>query len=161
MKNTFLILLFTIIYSQSFFSQTVNMDNYEIYLGDKLIGKSDFLKNAQNIPTDKSQKLEFRPITDGIKTAYYLNGSIFSKGEIKNQRENGSWEFWHPNGQKAREGNFIDGKQNGTHKYWYDNGQLRGIGNWENGIYEGTWEIYNASGSEKTIQNYKNGKLVE
>ena len=161
MKKIFFTLTLTMFCFLNMFSQNINMDDYEIYIGETLIGKSDFLKNAQNIPTDKSQKLEFKPITDGSKTAYFLNGNIFSKGEIKNHKENGQWEFWHSNGKKAREGEFIDGKPNGTHKYWYENGQLRGIGNWKNGIYDGPWEMYNENGKEKVIQNYKDGKLSE
>ena len=139
----------------------MDMDNYEIYVSDTLIGKSDFIKNGQNLPAEKAQKLEFKPITDGTKTAYYLNGKIYSKGEIKNLKENGFWEYWHLNGQEAREGQFVDGKPNGTHKYWYENGKLRGIGNWKNGIYDGKWEMYNEKGEDKVIQMYKDGKLVE
>ena len=137
------------------------MDEYEIYIGDTLIAKSDFLKNGQSLTAEKSQKLEFKPIKDGNKIAYYLNQNIYSKGEIKNQKENGFWEYWHSNGKKAREGAFIDGKPNGTHTYWYKNGQLRGIGNWKEGIYDGEWEMYNEDGKEKVIQIYKEGKLIE
>ena len=161
MKKIFFTLTLTMFCFLNMFSQNINMDDYEIYIGEKLIGKSDFLKNSQNLSAEKSQKLEFKPITDGIKTAYFLNGNLYSKGEIKNHKENGQWEFWHSHGKKAREGEFIDGKPNGTHKYWYENGQLRGIGNWKNGIYDGPWEMYNENGKEKVIQNYKDGKLSE
>jgi antitoxin component YwqK of YwqJK toxin-antitoxin module len=137
------------------------MDNYEIYIGDTLIGKSDFIKNGQNLPSKKAKELEFKPIFDGLKIAYFIDGNIYSKGEIKNLKENGYWEYWYSNGKKAREGMFLNGKPNGIHKYWYENGQLRGIGNWKNGIYDGKWEMYNENGKEKIVQNYKDGKLIE
>ena len=161
MKRLLFVISLTIFCSSNLFCQNINMDDYEIYISDTLIGKSDFFKNGQNLSSEKSQKLEFKPITDGNKTAYYINGNIYSKGEIKNHKENGYWEFWHSNGKIAREGEFSDGKPNGIHKYWYENGQLRGIGNWKNGIYDGKWEMYNENGTEETIQNYKDGKLIE
>ena len=161
MKRILLTLTFSILAFGNLFSQNINLDDYEIYVGDTLIGKPDFIKNGQNLPPEKAKKLEFKPITDGNKIFYYFNGNIYSKGSIKNLKENGLWEYWHSNGQKAREGEFIDGKPNGTHKYWYENGQLRGIGNWKKGVYDGKWEMYNENGKDKIIHNYKDGKLTD
>lgn len=161
MKRMLLTLALSLLIFGNLFSQKVNLDEYEIYVGDTLIGKSDFVKNGQNLSPEKAEKLQFKPITDGNKTSYYFNGTVYSKGLIKNYKENGIWEYRHSNGIKAREGEFIDGKPNGTHKYWYENGQLRGIGNWNIGIYDGKWEMYNEDGKQKTIQNYKDGKLIE
>lgn len=161
MKKILLSFTFSLILFGNLFSQNINLDEYEIYIGDTLISKSDFIQNGQDLPVEKAEKLKFKPITDGQKISYYLNGNIDSKGQIKNLTENGDWEYWHPNGNKAREGKFMDGKPNGTHKYWYENGQLRGIGNWKNGVYDGSWEMYSEDGKEKIIQNYKEGKLLE
>ncbi|UJF29339.1 hypothetical protein L0B70_10910 [Kaistella sp. 97-N-M2] len=161
MKRILLTLTLSILTFGNLFSQNINLDEYEIYVGDTLIGKSDFLKNGQNLSPEKAEKLHFKPLTDGNKTSYYFNGNVYSKGLMKNYKEKGIWEYWHSNRIKAREGEFIDGKPDGTHKYWYENGQLRGIGNWKVGVYDGIWEMYNEDGKEKIIQNYKDGKLVE
>lgn len=142
-------------------AQNINFDEYEIYINNTLIVKSDFLKNSNNLTEQQSKTLEFKPITDGIKKTYFLNGKVSSIGKIQNKKENGIWEYWHSNGNKAREGEFIDGKPNGTHKYWFDDGSLRAIGNWKNGVYDGKWEMYKIEGKEKVIQLYKDGKLVE
>ncbi len=155
---TFFIGLFI---TTNLYSQNIDLDKYEIYVKDTLISNSDFMKNGQNLSEEKVKTIEFKPISDGNKTAYYLSGKLYSKGKIENGKENGLWEYWNENGNKAREGEFVDGKPNGTHKYWYENGNLRGIGEWKNGIYEGKWEMYNETGDEKIIQNYKDGKLVE
>ncbi len=159
MKSLLNLLLFIIFSNVS--AQNINLDDYEIYIGDTLISKSDFLRNSQTLNEEQSGKLEFKPITDGNKKEYFLNGKIYSTGKIENLKENGFWEYWHYNGNKAREGEFVNGKPNGTHKYWYENGNLRAIGNWKNGIYDGKWEMYNEDGKEKTIQVYQDGKLVE
>ena len=161
MKKILLTLAFSTLISGNLFSQNMNLDEYEIYIGNVLISKSDFIEKHQDLPAEKAKTLEFRPITDGEKKSYYFNGNICSIGLIKNLKENGFWEYWHSNGIKAREGEFIDGKPNSTHKYWYENGQLRGIGNWKNGIYHGTWEMYNENGKDKTIQIYENGKQIK
>ncbi len=161
MKKLLFLILFVTFTCVKSYSQNIDMDEYEIYIGDTLISKSDFLKNSNALSPEKLQEIEFKPITNGDKKFYYLNGKLHSTGKIENQKENGFWEYWHSNGQKAREGNFVDGKPNGTHKYWYENGNIRGIGNWKNGIYEGEWEMYSEDGKDKTIQIYKEGKQVE
>ncbi|MGU3375301.1 toxin-antitoxin system YwqK family antitoxin [Chryseobacterium sp. M5A1_1a] len=142
------------------YSQNINLENYDIYLGDTLIAKQDFIKNSQSLNKEQAGKIQFKPITDGIKKAYFLNGKLYSQGKIENLKENGIWEYWYENGQIARKGEFINGKPNGTHEYWYENGTLRSIGNWSNGTYEGKWEMYSEDGKKKIIQNYKNGKEV-
>ncbi|AZA48461.1 hypothetical protein EG346_09825 [Chryseobacterium carnipullorum] len=160
MDKILLILFLIIFVNKNLYSQNVNLDEYEVYLGNTLIAKQDFIKNGQNLNENQAKTIEFKPITNGFKKVYYLNGTLYSSGKIENLKENGVWEYWHPNGQKARKGEFINGKPNGTHEYWYENGNLRGIGNWKNGVYNGRWEMYNEDGKEKTIQNYKEGKQI-
>lgn len=155
---TFLLVALT---STTYYSQNINLDEYEIYVGDSLIAKSDFMKFSKDLSEEKLKKLEFKPITNGVKKTFYLNGKIYSNGKIENLKENGFWEYWYSNGNKAREGNFLNGKPDRIHKYWYENGNLRGIGSWKNGVYDGKWETYNENGSEKTLQTYKDGKLVQ
>ncbi|SMC60350.1 toxin-antitoxin system YwqK family antitoxin [Moheibacter sediminis] len=162
MKKSLALILFvlSIFASQISYAQEMNLEEYEIYIGDTLISKSDFIKNSKTLSAEKSQKIQFKPISNGDKKAYYINGNVYSIGKIKNLKENGTWEYWHINGKKAREGDFVDGKPNGRHKYWYENGNLRGIGNWNNGVYDGEWEMYNEDG-KKIVQIYKDGKLIE
>lgn len=161
MSKTFFTVLITIGAFISSYSQNMNLEEYDIYSGDRLISKSDFMNNSKNLDQETLKKFEFKPIANGIKKAYYLDGKLYSTGKIENLKENGLWEYWHPNGQKAREGEFINGKPDGTHTYWYENGKIRGIGNWKNGVYEGKWEMYTEDGKKKTIQNYKDGKQID
>lgn len=153
---TFLLLSTSI----NFYAQNINLNEYEVYLGDILISKQDFIKQNKSFSEEQLKTFQFKPITDGLKKAYYLSGTISSSGKIENLKENGTWEYWHPNGQIARKGEFIDGKPNGKHEYWYENGNLRAIGNWKNGVYDGKWEMYSEDGKQKIIQNYENGKEV-
>ena len=160
MTKIILTLICSICTFTTFNSQNINLDEYEIYIGDTLVAKSDFVKFSNTLTEERSKKLQFKPISDGAKKAYFFNGKLSSNGAIKNLTENGFWEYWHSNGKKAREGEFVDGKPNGTHKYWYENGDLRAIGNWKNGVYDGKWEMYQPN-KEIIIQVYKDGKLIE
>ncbi|MBD3906857.1 hypothetical protein NAL32_13205 [Chryseobacterium sp. Ch-15] len=160
MTKIILTLICAICTFTTFNSQNINLDEYEIYIGDTLVAKSDFVKFSNTLTEERSKKLQFKPISDGAKKAYFFNGKLSSNGTIKNLKENGFWQYWHPNGKKAREGEFVDGKPNGTHKYWYENGDLRAIGNWKNGVYDGKWEMYQPN-KEIVIQVYKDGKLIE
>jgi|GEM_PF-872011 len=158
MKKVICISILTFFSILNLYSQNFNLDEYEIYINDTLISKPDFIKNGQNLSEEKAQSLQFKPISNGDKKAYFLNGKIYSTGKVENLKENGFWEYFHSNGNKAREGEFIDGKPNGTHKYWYENGNLRALVNWKNGVYEGKWEMYSEDGKETIVQMYKNGK---
>ena len=109
----------------------------------------------------RAKLLTFKPITDGPKNVYYLNGQLSGQGEIKNKKENGFWTYWHENGQKAREGSFDAGKRTGTHTYWYPNGNLRGVGNFKNDKYDGKWTMHKEDVSETIEQFYKDGELVK
>lgn len=59
--------------------------------------------------------MTFIPMKDGLNKIYYLDGHIYSQGEIKNKKENCFWIYWYEDGQKAREANFDNGKRTGTH----------------------------------------------
>jgi antitoxin component YwqK of YwqJK toxin-antitoxin module len=102
--------------------------------------------------------LTFKPITDGQKKSYYLNGQLSGQGEIKNKKENGLWTYWHENGQKAREGSFDEGKRTGTHTYWYPNGNVRGVGSFKNDKYDGKWTMHKEDGSETILQRRRIGE---
>ncbi|MBZ0245581.1 MAG: hypothetical protein K8H85_06525 [Cyclobacteriaceae bacterium] len=139
----------------------MNLDEYDVFIQDTLINKSDFVKNEKILDSSRLKYLTFKPITDGQKRIYYLSGQLSGQGEIKNKKEDGLWIYWHENGQKAREGSFKQGKRTGTHTYWYSNGNLRGIGSFKNDKYDGKWTMYKEDGSETIEQFYKDGELVK
>lgn len=161
MKAKNILFVYTLfLFSNLSLGQTVNLDEYEIYINDTLICKSDFIEKSKDIDSTRLKNLTFKLIKDGQKTIYHINGSLYGKGEIKNKKENGAWTYWYDNGQKAREGNFILGKREGTHTYWYTNGQVRGIGNFKNDLYDGEWIMYKEDGSGMIKQFYKKGILI-
>ena len=159
-KGLFIFILHLAIASLAW-GQSLDLNKYDVIINDSLISKSDFLKNGKNLDSARLKQLTFKPISDGLRKTYYLNGKLYSEGEIKNQKEEGFWTYWHENGTKAREGNFKKGKREGTHKYWYASGILRGEGNFKNDQYDGKWLMYKEDSSEVVEQIYKNGELVK
>jgi antitoxin component YwqK of YwqJK toxin-antitoxin module len=141
------------------FGQDFDLNQYDIYRGDTLIDKSDFVQKSATGLEMKS--LSFKPTSDGQKEIYYLNGQLASTGRIKNKVKEGSWVFWHESGQKAREGTYKKGNRTGTHTYWFSNGNLRAVGGFKNDQYHGKWTQYSEDHSQTDIQMFKDGKLVE
>jgi len=86
MKRIVLTLALSLLTFGNLLSQNINLDEYEIYVGDTLIGKSDFVKNGQNLSPEKAEKLQFKPITDGNKTSYYFNGTVSTRFKDENYR---------------------------------------------------------------------------
>lgn len=156
-------LTFSILFILTFtlHGQNLNLEEYDIFIGDTVINKTDFINNGKGLDSIRAKLLTFKPIVDGQRKIYYLNGQLSGQGEIKNKKENGPWTYWHENGQKAREGSFSEGMRTGTHTYWYPNGKLRGVGNFRNDKYDGKWTMYKEDGSEVIEQFYKNGELVK
>jgi hypothetical protein len=141
-------------------AQIIDLNKYDIIISDTLISKSDFLEKYNLLDSIQLKRFHFRPTSDGYKKVYYLNGKLYSEGNVKSGKENGFWVYWHENGQKAREGHFLDGKREGIHKYWFLNGRLRGEGGFKNDKYDGKWVMHKEDGSEMVEQVYKNGELV-
>ena len=69
-------------------------------------------------------------------------------GEYQNNRPNGKYSMFHPNGKISEKGSFIGGKYADSIQRFYPNGQLS---------YESTYQNGNENG--KVIYYFKNGKI--
>jgi antitoxin component YwqK of YwqJK toxin-antitoxin module len=155
------ILILLLLFSFFAKAQNVDLEKYDISINDTLISKFDFMKNVKTLDSTRLKHLEFKPISDGHKNIYYLNGQLYSQGEIKNGKEEGFWTYWYDDGKKASEGNFVQGKREGAYKYWFPNGRVRAEGMFKNDKYDGKWIMYEEDGSGSVEKNYKNGELVK
>jgi len=70
-------------------------------------------------------------------TEYYDNGSKCWEVDFKDDRFEGSWNFWYEDGQKKREGN---------HK---------------KGVEVGLWTYWDKEGNVTKTETYKDGELVK
>ena len=89
-----------------------------------------------------------------------FTGKITGKtiGSFKNGKEDGSWVYYHDNGQLDSKGDYKNGNGDGFWIGYYENGQLKSKGNWKNGNQEGSWVSYLDNGQLRYKGDFKNGK---
>jgi len=76
-------------------------------------------------------------------------------------KRNGSWTFWHPNGEKMKAFSYVDGKLEGSFSKWHEDGMLFTQLGYSEGKLDGEWvEHYHPYGNLKEKRNYQNGKPV-
>jgi antitoxin component YwqK of YwqJK toxin-antitoxin module len=63
----------------------------------------------------------------------YSDSVLIAKGSYTDDRPDGPWIFYYPNGQKKEEGHFKNGNRVGIWAEWYEDGDLMWKGLWENG----------------------------
>lgn len=57
---------------------------------------------------------------------YYPNGQLYERYTLNDKQQfDGTFEWWHKNGQKKLKCNFTDGKLNGVQERWHENGDIR------------------------------------
>jgi len=62
--------------------------------------------------------------TDGAFQINHANGKLYLKGELKNDKKEGTWEFYYDNGQLQAVEKYSGGKPVGVWKYYEEDGKL-------------------------------------
>ena len=62
--------------------------------------------------------------TDGAFQIPHANGKLYLKGELKNDKKEGTWEFYYDNGQLQAVEKYSGGKPVGVWKYYEEDGRL-------------------------------------
>jgi len=81
------------------------------------------------------------------------------KVKFHNDKENGLWQSWHPNGQLREQLLYVNGVQEGEVRNWYSNGQLQMEGEKQHGEFNGICKTYYEGGNVQTIVDTKLGKF--
>jgi antitoxin component YwqK of YwqJK toxin-antitoxin module len=84
----------------------------------------------------------------------YPNKQVEMAGEYKDNKRNGYWVAYYPDGKKWSEGNFVDGLDDGLHTVYFENGNVRYEGNYVKGKQVGIWKFYNKDGKLMKEKNY-------
>lgn len=101
-----------------------------------------------------------RNVLHGRYVAYYLNGTMESKGQFENNETAGVWEFFYETGNLKMRGILFKSANYGAWEYFYESGKksMEGI------IYgknrEGEWKSYFENGQTKEIGSYKDNKRM-
>ena len=85
-----------------------------------------------------------------------VNGK--AQGSFKDGKREGSWFWYHDNGQLFGKGEYKDGKEEGPMVWYYENGQIFLKGRYKDGRREGPWVKYHYNGQLEYKRQYKDGK---
>lgn len=77
---------------------------------------------------------------------YNLSGNKYIHGYMKNNMNDGKWEYFYPDGIIESEGVFISDKPEGRWTFYYPNGLKSEEGNFSQGVRVGQWTFYDSTG---------------
>lgn len=78
---------------------------------------------------------------------YYENGVTEVEGSFdKQNRRQGEWSYWYPDGKLWSQGEYLNGKRDGKSTVWYENGQKRYQGVYLNDSTIGKWQFWDEQG---------------
>ena len=86
-----------------------------------------------------------------------IESKITGTGSFIDGKRNGTWIYYHKNGQLRFKDQFKEGVRHGTFLSYYENGKLKYKGDYLNDRKEGLWIEYHLRGSLKSKGHYKNG----
>ncbi|MCF8256791.1 MAG: toxin-antitoxin system YwqK family antitoxin [Flavobacteriales bacterium] len=84
----------------------------------------------------------------------YEEGQLVEEGEYINNKKNGIWTKYYPNGKKKHELTFTNNVANGYAKIYYRDGQLQEEGMWQQNKWAGQYKYYNENGNVKYDWSY-------
>jgi antitoxin component YwqK of YwqJK toxin-antitoxin module len=95
-------------------------------------------------------------------TLTYPDGMRKGEGQMNEAgKKDGSWTYWHENGQKAKEGEYEDGEPEGRWMYWFENGKKQHDGQYKDGIKVGEWYSAGNDGEFSWYAVFLEGQLAE
>lgn len=95
----------------------------------------------------------------GIWIDYYNTGVISEKGEYKENKPFGEFDYYHSNGKLAKTISYNEeGLKHGYARFYYPHGQLKSQGWYQNDAEEGVWENYYQDGSLQVTSFFLQGK---
>ncbi len=89
---------------------------------------------------------------DGVYCSYFRHGDLKWRGEYKEGKMSGKWEFWGEDGRKFSETYFDNDIYDGSYTSWYPNGQIKETGLYADNRRTGKWTVFNVNG--KVISEY-------
>ena len=87
--------------------------------------------------------------SDNIFTGPVFNINGKSEGYIKDGKRQGTFKYYHKNGQLRIEEKYRNGKEEGSYKIYYSNGNLLKEGTYKDGKSNGPYKSYHLNGELK------------
>ncbi len=103
-------------------------------------------------------------VKDGIKNGEFiiclLDGTESVIGEMINNKNEGKWSYYYPNGKLESVGYFKSDLAVDKWTWYYSNGNKMEEGKFINGKREGNWLLYNKDGTLKSSVVFKDGTII-
>lgn len=90
----------------------------------------------------------------------HVNGNLIMKGTIKENLNEGTWNYYYPNGKLESSGNFVNNLADGKWIWYYESGNIKEIGYFKAGKKEGCWTIFDEKGNLKRKLYFKEDRVV-
>ncbi|MDZ4824221.1 MAG: toxin-antitoxin system YwqK family antitoxin [Flavobacteriales bacterium] len=89
----------------------------------------------------------------------YGPDALVEEGEYKDNRKEGLWKKYWPNGKTKSEITYLSGRPEGSYKIYYDNGKVEEDANWISGNNTGEFKRFHANGQPQQLFTFAdNGK---
>lgn len=145
-------------YIKKYFSNSFTVKQEGLFINDSIpVGRHTFYdeKGAYKLTKVYSDvgsllsegKLDSLGRKTGIWTFYYDDGTIFSKGEFKDDLKIGLWEYFYNNGSIREKGEYLRDLPNGKWLTFCENGQIIKEVHYNYGKEDGVCREYDCSGN--------------
>lgn len=122
---------------------------------DTLHGRAEFFDEKGNL---KEAGMILGGIRQGVWSAYYPNGKVFSTGKYRGLSE-GEWVFYHENGTVKSRGRMENGKRQGVWESHYPDGTKENRESYRDDLRHGEFTAYYPDGSPMRQAHYRNDSL--
>src|SRR5262245_11113692 len=97
----------------------------------------------------------------GWLTDYHDNGRRKWRAQVANNRYEGQYTAWWPNGLKSEEGTYVKGKKHGLFTTFHENGQQKAVGAYADGVMVGIWTTWHDNGQKQSEGLYEDDRKVD
>jgi antitoxin component YwqK of YwqJK toxin-antitoxin module len=126
---------------------------------EKQVNKDEFSKGKLHVEREIARYSDDRFVADGFYREFYPGGEKFIEGQYKNGHPEGTWTYYHENGQVQRTVNYKKGQPDGSWEVHDAEGNVIAKRGFKDGKREGTWVIYDETGKQPLREEvYAGGK---
>jgi antitoxin component YwqK of YwqJK toxin-antitoxin module len=128
--------------------------------GDVKTGKWTYWRETGMI--EKMETYDASGLLNGPSETYNIAGKIEGKGNYKDGRPHGKWEYFHPYGTPMRACNYDQGKLDGKSTVFDERGRVIEESNYKANKLDGMYISYDErTGKVRLKQIYENGRVKE
>lgn len=92
------------------------------------------------------------------ETHLYPGNKKYIDGNVKNNRRDGLWYAYYPDGTVQTKAYYVNGRPDGQYTVYYKNGAVRYTGRYDMGRRTGKWHFYKEDGSLAQVKDFENPK---